>query len=184
MSFLETSKIAVFPSTRRFNTQVSARLLSESSLISLVNKLIDTDGFVITPDDETTGYIDTSITFEFNIHGYYFMVDRAQDIIDLFSSSNTTEIYGNIYLDTVGNYTELKGQDVEVANVSRYQGVTFSAVDLSDASQAASASEDQADYSLLLFTRESAASSLWEVPVESRIKFNSGFALGIDGGEI
>lgn len=177
MSYLSTNAITVFPSTRRFDKQVSARLLSEKSLTDLINKLVDTDGFVITPDDETTGNIIFSNPFEFNIHGYYFQTTTANSIIELFSSS--TEIYGNIYIDEIGDYKELKGQDVD----DYYQGITFYNGDLTDASVASSSGLDIANYSLLLFSREDTNSN-WSVPTESRIKFNSGFALGIDGGVI
>ena len=175
--YLNTDKVEVYPSTRRANHQISARLLSESSMVALINKLIDTDGFVITPDDENSEYgiVDFTKPFEFNIHGYYFIADSGNDIINMFSNpAEDDKIYANIFLDTNGNYVELKGQDVDNSGTWTYHGVTFSDSDLTQASPAA-------DYSLLLFVREG---NYWQVPVESRVKFEYNFALGVDGGEI
>lgn len=182
MSYLGTDKIIVFPSARRVNKQASARLMSESSFVNIINKLIETDGFVITPEiDEAPGYLSEE-SFEFNIHGYYFKVEHAQDIINLFdSNTNVNSIYANIYLDKNGNFYELKGQDYDSNGSWVYQGVTFSDTNLSESS-----GQDKADYSLLLFNRESDTygSLQWVVPIESRIKFMYSFALGVDGGEI
>lgn len=199
--YLPTTSVFVFPSTRRMNKQVSARLVSEASLANIVNKLIETDGFVITPEPEQpeTGDPDYNIKkkyyeqgfipsepFEFNVYGYYFRATSANSIINLFSGeTNFTSIYANIYLDktTDPNYIELKGQD-EVTSGSNslevYKGLTFSTDNLSKALS------NPADYSLLLFQLENLDSggSDWVVPIDSRIKFIYTFALGVDGGEI
>ena len=87
VNYIQTNNISVFPSTRRMNKQVSARLLSEQSIANQINKLIETDGFVITPEDDTSaaGYNPTD-PFEFNIHGYFFYIDTANDIINNFAT--------------------------------------------------------------------------------------------------
>ena len=41
MAYLASNKIDVFPSTKRGNVQVSARLMSEASMVDIVNRLID-----------------------------------------------------------------------------------------------------------------------------------------------
>jgi len=193
-NYLPTDSIYVFPSSRRMNKQVSARLISEASLANIVNKLIETDGFVITPEPETGDYVDQGFNpeepFEFNVHGYYFYVDTAQNIIDSFAGTDPQKIYANIYLDktTDPNYVELAGQDDYInetgyeQDVLYYKGLTFSDTDLT-----AEGSEPQADYSLKLFEKEQLPSSGtygWVVPIESRLKFLYTFALGVDGGEI
>ena len=175
MAYLSSANISVFPSTRRGMKQVSARLMSESSFVNIINKLIDTDGYVITPEIESIGNIDFTEPFEFNINGYFFSVDRANRITALFPYAQT--IYANIYLDDAGNFKELKGQDFDVsASNWQYQGVNFSSTDLT---------QDQsspADFSLLLFVKNN--SNAWTVPVESRVKFDYAYALGVDGGEV
>ena len=190
-NFVTTENIFVFPSTRRMNKQVSARLISEASLANIINKLIDVEGFVITPEPESGDYVDIgyipSDPFEFNLFGYYFKVNAATDITNLFNSS--TNIYANIYLDKTNadsNYIELKSSDSNLIdtlddvsnNVSYFKGVTFSDVNLSESDS------NKADHSLLLFTRQSIDNSNWTVPIESRFKFFYTLALGVDGGEI
>ena len=173
-----TDQIKVFPSTRRTYYQISPRLMSEKSITEIINKLIDTKGFVITPDDEETGLVDLSNEFEFNIYGYYFNINNIQyNIIRHIHGTPVADnkIYANIYLDTSGNYGELQGQDVSVPGGFIYQGVTFSDDDLTQALS------DPADYSLLLLVYDG---TNWQVPVESRVKFEYNFALGVDGGEI
>lgn len=183
-NYIKTEDILVFPSTRRMNKQVSARLLSEQSFANQINKLIETDGFVITPeDDELPSGYSGSDPFEFNIHGYYFYVKTANDITSSFSISDYDSIYGNIYLDTEGNYTELKSIDSTISisdSTSYYQGLVLSSTDLTKES------ENAANYSLKLFEKVTTSNSgnLWMVPPESRLKFKYIVALGVDGGEI
>lgn len=185
---IKTPDIFVFPSTRRMNKQVSARLMSEASLASIVNKLIETSGFVITPEPESGQYaeqgFDPTLPFEFNVYGYFFRVETAQKILDLFSSGDTT-IYANIFLDktTDPNYTELSGVDGPLSgsdDTEVYKGLTLSTDDLTQLSTGA------ADYSLCLFQKDtlSGGGTGWVVPLDSRLKFYYTFALGVDGGEI
>ena len=199
--FLATEDIFVFPSARRMNKQVSARLVSEASLANIVNKLIETDGFVITPEPETGDYTENGFIptqpFEFNVHGYYFNAISANAIYEaVFGSgksfsnpvedeANDVKIYANIYLDktTDPNYIELKVQEGPINELdadNRFKGVTFSDTDLT------TASPTPADYSLLLFEKElfNGGTYEWVVPIESRLKFIYTFALGVDGGEI
>lgn len=180
MAYIKSTDIAVFPSTRRMNTQVSARLVSEQSFANQISKLIETNGFVITPEDGTDSGFNANDPFEFNIHGYFFWVATASEITSLFS--NEDSIYGNIYLDIQDNYTELKSIDASLTENgdSYYQGLVLSAEDLTLAS-----GDDKADYSLKLFEKISnGTSTYWTVPIESRLKFIYTIALGVDGGEI
>lgn len=195
IGYVETNDVFVFPSARRMNKQVSARLVSEASLASIINKLVDTDGFVITPAPETGEYVQQGFNpneaFEFNIHGYYFNITTAQKILDIFSGVSTDTIYANIYLDKTSdpNYIELAGQDGPVVNAvdatSMYQGLTFSTDNLSELAVDAT-NPPKADYSLLLFQKElvGVGTTDWVVPVLSRLKFYYTLALGVDGGEI
>lgn len=171
-----TSKIEVFPSARRVRTQASARLFSESSFVNIINKLIDTKGYVVTPetDDNTATYIGFKPIekFDFNIFGYYFTVEKASDIISLAGSSDL-DIYASIVLDTDGNFAELTGQD----DNGVYEGLIFTSTAPSDSD----VGEYQKVYSLLLFQRAS-TSSAWYIPSSSRVKFTYGFPSGVDGG--
>ena len=170
MAYLQSTDIAVFPSTRRMNQQVSARLTTETSYVRTINKLIDTGGFVITPDPDPINWEENTDPFEFNVYGYYFVVDEASKIIDLVGQSDT-EIYAVISLDEteIGGleFYELSGQDVS----TQYQGIQFL--------NAAGAGSGQK--SLLLFRK---VNNSWIVPSESRIKFYAFNISEIDGGEI
>lgn len=147
--YVSSSNITVFPSTKRGNVQVSARLLSEASLVSIVNRLVDTDSFVITKDADYAA----NKKFEFNIHGYYFCVDPISTVLNQFGSA--TAIYGNIKLQQSGDYNELYGQDTN--NV--YYGVQFSDTALGG------------EYlSLKIFEK---SGNTWIIPTSSRIKYYS-----------
>ena len=175
--FVNSEAIYVFPSTRRVSRQLTARLMSETSITGLLNHFVDTDGYVITPftyDDEESPYLKP---FEFNIYGYYFKVQNANYILQQFP--NATQIYAYIQLDKTGNYYELMGQDADVNSVSVYQGVKF--ID-----QNPSTAGVVYDKMLLLFERENSSAS-WYVPEWSTIRFISGFAFDIkeiDGGVV
>lgn len=174
MSYLATENVVVFPSTKRANNQVSARLLTEQAIVGIVNKLIESDGFVITPDEK----VFDSHYFEFNIHGYYFKVSAVKLITDLFNlDGNVLNIYGNIIIEKSGNYDELFGQDDD----NQYKGIQFTSTPLEDTSKEI--------YSLLLFTRDNADGD-WYVPTSSRIRYTfnsiniSTANADLDGGEI
>lgn len=177
MSNIASNLIEVFPSTKRTaEYQKSARQLSEKNLVSIINKLIDTDAFVIT----SAGTIaNTSIGIEFNMHGYYFKVSSIQSIID--ATSNPDSIYANIIIESDDDgYTELSGQDT-VATPSMYNGISFTANSAADTALKAT----QQRFSLLLLRKNG---SNWEIPVESTVKFLGSRIFGaiakVDGGEV
>lgn len=100
--YLTSSEVNVFPSTRRiYNQDFSPKLMTELAISRLINDLMSTEGFVISPSP--------SSNFELNIYGYYFQVDNASDIINLFSSDNTvTKIYASIVIENSTAYPELR----------------------------------------------------------------------------
>lgn len=163
--YLDSDKIKVFPSARR-NDGVNdpfSRLMSESTLVSIVNRLIDTDGFVITNE-----YVANS-PLEFNIHGYYFKVANVGNIVSSFSSVATgTLVYAIITLSQISGaaltFLELKNID----DSGKYQGVLF------DTSIPTPTGTDEV-YSLAVLEK---TSSGWKIPYDSLIKFNN------DGGLI
>ena len=175
MSYLHTQSINVFPSTKRSNKQVSARLMTEASIVGIINKLIDKEGFVITKKED----INPQHSFEFNIFGYYFIVDSIQTLIDIDSYNDTPEvkeIYGNIIIERTGNYNELWGQDDD--DTQLYSGITFSTTPLVDSTREI--------HSLLLLKRDTFDTEFdWYVPDESRIRFEfESISPDLDGGEI
>lgn len=191
MAFLNSQDILVFPSTKRGNKQVSARLTSESSIVNIINKLLDTYGFVVTEGDiDFTA--SSTIPFEFNIFGYYFKVINAYSITSLFStSSDNSGIYASITLAKSGDYVELQGQDKTTDSIPtdqsiyRYEGVSFylDTVNINNPASSSSydANTNTRTYKLLLFKK---TNGNWEVLDISRKKFNFEGTTEIDGGEI
>ena len=184
MAYLASNKINVFPSTKRGNVQVSARLMSEASMVDIVNRLIDTEGFVITPGSTLNGLTTADLSplvitnpFEFNIFGYYFKVAQVSDIITA-GGSGAINIYAKITTSTIDNYTELSGQDVN----SSYEGVEF----IGKASgEAAPTPANTNQHILWLLTyATSGGNTGWWVPIDSRVKFVYDFAIGVDGGDL
>lgn len=118
MSYIASTGIDVFPSTRR-SSYPTSRLMSEENVVSIVNKFLDTDGFVISDSLTEAG-------LDFNIHGYYFHVEYAPLIAAANSIANS-DIYAHIILTTTENsesgenYIELWGQD----NDNVFQGLTL-----------------------------------------------------------
>lgn len=164
MSYLNSDKIKIFPSAKRGVTKPYSRLTTEESFVRIINKLIDTDGFVI-------GIENTQL--DFNIHGYYISVDMPS-LIELFSTS--TDIYAKIQLTVVGDNKELAG--VDDASDEEYKGVVFS-----DSPTSPMPSDT---YELKVLTRASSADS-WSIPPESYFKFNDAsfnFSIIVDGGTI
>lgn len=178
MSFLNTDKIKVFPSTRRVGTQVDARLMTEASMVGLINQLINKKGFIITPKLNTeTGY-DPAKEFEFNIHGYYFRINQASDITTLVGNAGLNKIvYAHIAVDnsSTTQYHELIGQD----DTNVYKGLY---IDLTPPDEF-DAHLSNADYYHLKLFKANAAGTKWLIADESYAKFNeSSVDLDIDGG--
>ena len=68
MATITSSKINVFPATRRGGSKPLAKLMSEQALVGITNRLIDLEGFVISDVDVLTD----DAPLEFNLFGYYF----------------------------------------------------------------------------------------------------------------
>lgn len=177
MANLASTKIKVFPSAKRVGYQKDSRLITEASLVNIINQLIDVKSFVITPEDD----LSADNPFEFNIGGYYFKVDKLSDLTNLFAGSQydtMQDIYATITISTDQHgYTELMGQDDDQGGTLDppiYMGVTFSNT----------ASSSSGDISLKVLHRESVSDS-WVTPETSRFKYDStAVELQIDGGII
>ena len=167
--YLATNKINVFPSTRRVQTQTTARLMTEEAMVRIINQLIESDGFIISPSA-----FDLSAPLEFNIQGYYFNIATINDVISNFDSS--TEVYAYIVIDTSNQYYyELKGQDIN----SEYQGLF-----ITDDADWSSQDSDTITYKLKLFERET-TSDTWGMAKESFVMFKDmSVDIDVDGGVV
>lgn len=166
-----SSNINVFPSTRRtYAQEFPARLVTESALARIINKLIDVEGFVITEELDTTG------TFEFNIFGYYFQIKNLSYLLSQFESS--TQIYATIHINHTDNAFYELYTSTESGNSSNFDGVIFS----DDGQHPSDTSTDF--YKTLLILNK--IDSQWQVPDSSRVKLKD-TSLGItevDAGRI
>lgn len=174
MSYIKSSNIEVFPSTRRADYQLSARLMSEARIAGIINQLVDKEGFVITSEDNYS----TSSPFEFNIKGYYF---KITDLPSLFLSfADSTSIYAQIRLQSNEGYMEIVGQDdahlaVPDGTDGYYYGVNFLSLQ---------PAEEVNSYFLKLFERSSVSDS-WAIVPNSWDKFDStSLDFIVDGGKI
>ena len=160
MAYLNSENIKIFPSAKRGVTKPYSRLTTEQSFVRIVNKLIDTDGFVINLDRNE---------LEFNIHGYYINADLTS-LTELFPSS--LNIYAKIKLVQVGDNLELDG--VDDATDEEYKGVEFSST---------SSTLADGEYELKVLSRETTSDN-WIIPEESEFKFTNksfNFDIVVDG---
>lgn len=181
MKYITSNNVVVFPSTKRGNEQTSARELSEKSLARLVNQIIDTDGYVISYEDNI---------IDFNIHGYYF---RFSDVTNYLSTnfSSATNIYAHILISNTGTSSTVTGQDAEIDELigqdisGTFRGLRLDSEILTDTSTESDVGDTNCKcYYLKLFTRDSTDDS-WEIPQDSYLKFESqSLQFEVDGGLI
>lgn len=165
MSYTSSNNIKVFPAVRRTSSyDPFSRLMSESTITSIINRLIDKTGFVISDS------VSLDAEFEFSINGYYIKVLNLGDVVSAVPQ-DATDIYASISLDeTSANsmvFTQLVGIDVDGV----YNGVDFST------------SEPNSTFSLKILTKEN---DNWVIPEASKIKFTKDTLefYDIDGGVI
>lgn len=164
-------KVEVFPSTRRVRVQQDSRETSEKTITGIIDNFIDYTGFVITQT------LDADLPFELNIKGYYFKIDKAQNIIDLFLTDTTSlDIWASIVIDSSNpDYPELWGQDD--SGSGKYQGIDFTP-------QQKTSDIHGTPYSIKILTRTTTTSP-WQIVGTEKFGPKSVNVLdGIDGGVI
>ena len=87
MGFIKSANIQVFPCGRRANNMnATARLTTEYNLVSIINRLVDKESFIVTDVDFSSNIaIDDTTLFSFNIGGYLF----TASIKDVFTAAGT-----------------------------------------------------------------------------------------------
>ncbi len=125
----------VFPSTKMDSVN---KLITEGNLTRLINKLIDTDSYIIPPDSANMSkYTNTDFgtmievetpkldNIEFLLHGYYFNMGNIDTLVTIASNLATSDknnITGNFVISACiniqtdatngGKYPELFGQNL------------------------------------------------------------------------
>ena len=171
--YINSNQIKVFPSAKRnHSNDPFSRLMSESTLVSIVNRLVDTDGFVI-----TESYSDSD-PFEFNVFGYYFNVTSGSAITSSFSSNDV--IYAVIQISGATGpgqnpltFQELTGVD-NPFNPSDARTAVYEGVDFVSALPSGIDNDPSKHYLMIL----QKVNNVWSIPQSSQIKFNT------DGGII
>lgn len=163
VNYVSSEEITVFPSTRRSGYPMS-RVMSEANVVGIVNKFLDTDGFVITDFFST----DDGSTLDFNINGYYFSVDTSSSSSFNTIISSLSNVYAHITLETIPStdYIELIGQD---------DNDVFNGLGIDDSSTGGT-------YTLKLLEK---VGNNFVIPDESKFKFrDESVNFIVDGGEV
>lgn len=96
MGYVESHKIKVFPcGGRNRNYDPLARLTTEYNLVSMINRLVDRDSFIVTT--HANNEIDTNSLdyYQINIGGYLFTINAIKDIFDAAGGLQTDKKYLN-----------------------------------------------------------------------------------------
>lgn len=199
MAYLNGEIVNNYPATKRASVN---KLLTENSLTRIINRLIDSDSYVITTgmsgvdftqDIAVTNWLDRD--FEFVIHGYYFSIskgDRNSSIDNLLALIPATEVNegktlcARIFIDkTDPEFPELYGQDDETG---LYKAVNFVFEDdpIVYPDGAVTESSDYTMYQAPLIRYQENDRGQYEriVPLDALAKFGSRSIRNIDGGEI
>lgn len=174
--FLNSEAVGVFPTTGRPQKDPLGRLTTEYNLTSLINTLLDVDGFVITNnidgfDNNSTG------AFQFNIKGYIFTIHKIGDFLGSSDLSTFNDLYASIKINlsagssttSTGNENLNKIQSVEGEDVfkvgdenyGKYTGLKFSDSNPTDGSY------------YLHILKLNSTQKRWYIPEESKIKLKT-----------
>ena len=171
--YLNNKAVGIFPTTGRPQKDPLGRLTTEYNLTSLINTLLDVDGFVIT--NNIDGFDSTSqIDFQFNIKGYIFTIHKIGDLLGSSDLSDFNTLYASIKLklDAGGSATStgdenlnriqsIDGEDILKVgdeNFGKYTGLKFSN------------SKIDGFYSLPILEKRD---EKWYIPEESKIKLKT-----------
>lgn len=202
--YLNSEAVGVFPTTGRPQKDPLGRLTTEYNLTSLINTLLDVDGFVIThqaldQNNKITPFkvddTNTDIPFQFNIKGYIFTIHNLKsflsnsNISSLNPNPNPVPVYASIKIkidagssitstgnENLNRIQSIVGIDaVEGIYNGKYTGLSFDNV----------ANDEERIYLKILEKRTDG----WYIPEESKIKLKTSKpgdnrSVSIDDGEI
>lgn len=199
MAYLNGDIVNNYPATKRASVN---KLLTENSLTRMINRLIDSDSYVITTgisdldftqDIAVTNWLDRA--FEFVIHGYYFAIEKGDrtsgidHLLDLFPTTEATQgktLCARIFIDkTDPDWPELYGQDDE-SGVYRAVNFVFQDDPVIYPDGAVNESADYTMYQAPLIRYQELDNGTFglRVPLDALAKFGSQSIKNIDGGEI
>lgn len=124
MAFLKSEKVKVFPCGGRAKQyDPLARLPTEYNLVSLINRLVDKNSFIVTSHNNGEDISDKIDNYIINIDGYLFTIEGgAKAIIESCSGQSGTYIiaYINVqsYFDADSNIYQQLGPIEEISTTS------------------------------------------------------------------
>lgn len=175
--YLESDNIQIFPtSNRNSDYQAQARLMTETNIINIVNRLVNKDSFIINHKGKS---------IDFNIHGYWIHVTDINPVILSIQQEfpDATSIYAKITINTTQSGTQpefkiIDGIDKEAADGGQiYTGVEF-------VTTTSSSDNTGTPYYLHLLEK---INSSWQIPEDSRVKFTTDAetrSITIDDGDL
>lgn len=187
MSYILSNKINLFPFSkpRANSAQRDNRLFYEQNVTNLIKQLVDIDSFAINLPEITQGQNNDLITstaenqgeLEFNIKGYYFVIEQGTTIFDGNSYNPAIDINTakNLYAKiNVSHITvdQLTGQDESSDPSSKFTGL--------DMVTAIPENPDPDDYYLLLYINDDG----WKPNPDGYVRFEFDKSIkitGIDG---
>lgn len=167
--YLNSEAVGVFPTTGRPQKDPLGRLTTEYNLTSLINILLDVDGFVITNDID--GFNNNSIgAFQFNIKGYIFTIHKIGDLFNSSDFSDASNLFASIKIKIdAGNSITSTGNE----NLNRIQSI-IDGEDNKDGSYRGLSilptKPTDGSYSLHILEKRG---SKWYIPEESKIKLKT-----------
>lgn len=186
--FLSSTQIGVFPTTGRPQYDPLGRLTTEYNLTSIINTLLDTDGFVITQN--ISGYEATNVgstEFQFNIKGYIFTIHKLEVFLNNLDEDlkSATKLYASIQINsntssinTNENLNKLQSIEGSDNEDGQYEGLTISSSEPINKTS-------KVYYSLYILEKRS--DKKWYIPEESKVRLRTGGvqrSLKIDDGEL
>ena len=175
--YLNSEAVGVFPTTGRPQKDPLGRLTTEYNLTSLINTLLDVDGFVIT--NNIDGFdINSKGAFQFNIKGYIFTIHKIGDFLNSLNNpidaslSNASNLFASIQIkldagssatstgdENLQRIQSIVGIDaVEGKYVGKYTGLTISDSKIDES------------YSLHILEKRG---DKWYIPEDSKIKLKT-----------
>lgn len=191
--YLNSEAVGVFPTTGRPQKDPLGRLTTEYNLTSLINTLLDVDGFVITHNIDGFDN-DSEEAFQFNIKGYIFTIHKIGNFLSTSDFSNASNLFASIKIkidagssttstgnENLNRIQSIVGIDAVEGNYNgKYTGLNISPEDPTDPSNTSL-------YSLHIL--EKRGDNKWYIPEESKIKLKTSTSgdnrsVSIDDGEI
>lgn len=173
--YLNSEAVGVFPTTGRPQKDPLGRLTTEYNLTSLINTLLDVDGFVIT--NNINGFDSTSqIDFQFNIKGYIFTIHKIGEFLNSLNNStdtsisNATNLFASIKIKIDAGISSTSTGDENLNRIQSIIGIDDNEGNYTGLNIFSTKPTDISFYSLHILEKRE---NKWYIPEESKIKLKT-----------